>query len=307
MGDPKLASIHIDRDYKRAYNRVQHYDDRIRSIATTKSRCFAAAQSEFDKFLTLKSKQDSIAQMTGIILLAAGLVLPEVGLAVALAKGLVKAENAARKLEMIATNAEWAQKKLEPVAKLREVNELAKSKKEGKEADEQVEKAIGVLEVAMKVIQEDDSLQEKTDALLDFVRDRLLDYDSYYLAFPTKYTGDALYNLVEDILSATEIHLSGEEIEQITNSYLHELLRRYCLRFRPFTFTHVEGYASGTYTIDLTDTQQEWIQTKFGLSVPRGKYFIGKYIIDLETTFFNWGVAPIEKVTPGVLHYGHNV
>jgi hypothetical protein len=310
MGDPNFATNQqIEHDYKRAHDRIDHYNDRIKAIATIRGECYTAAQSAFDKFINMKADPDAVTQIASMILFASTVMMPALGLAVAIGQSFAKAQKAADQLEQLekmAQQVERMNKKIEYVSKAKEHKELGKAQAEAREASEQGEKLTGNIEDSLSIIKEDNDLLTKANEMLDFVREQLIDYEDYYTKNPTKYLNYSLYNLANEILSGTDINFTHEDIEQITNNYLYELIRAYCKRFPPITFTHGGG-VKPYYTITgLNDNQQEWILNRFGISVMRGKYFIGKYIVDLEYTLLNiWGVTPIDK-EEHFTHQGHN-
>jgi hypothetical protein len=298
----------IEEDYDKANNRVAFYGDRLHSLATVKSECFTTARTSFGDFLQLKDEQDSIMKYSGIILLGASLILPEIGIALAIAKSAAKAEQLAvalERVEKLEKNVELVEKGLSKVEKARATNELKTKKKEEKEISEQKEKAIGMFENSMKVVKEDNELLLKSDELLKFVRDTITDHKYYYLINPDKYIL-SLQNMAENTLSGTDIKITDEELDQITKSYLYALISAYCVRFSPLVWIHQFGSKDGYYNIDgLNKNQQRWLIDNFGIYVPRGKYFLKPPIVDLEHTLLTWGVRPVDYTIPPPIRYRH--
>ena len=299
----------INEDFDKANSRISYYSDRIHSIATVKSECFTTAKSSFQDFLQLKDEQDSIMKYSGIILLAASLVLPEIGLGLALAKSATKAKQFAEqleKVEQLEKNLEKVKKGLEYVEKARAKDELKTKKKEEKEVSEQREKVIGTFENSLKIVKEDNELLLKSDELLEFVRDQIIGYKYYYLDTLNRYANGDLYNIADSILSGTDIKLGEDEIDQIAKSYLYELIKSYCISYPPITFVHQLGDSQGFYEIDgLNDTQQKWIFDNFGIGAARGKYFMVPYVFSVQQTLLNWGVKPGNKTTSPPMRYRH--
>ncbi|HWY80855.1 MAG TPA: hypothetical protein VNY10_02765 [Roseiarcus sp.] len=180
----------IEEDYDKANNRIAYYDDRLHSLATVKSECFTTARTSFGDFLQLKDEQDSIMKYSGIILLGASLILPEIGIALAIANSAAKARKLAvvlEKVEKIEKNVQLVEKGLAKVEKARATDELKTKKKEEKEVSEQKEKAIGMFDNSMKVVKEDAALLKKSDELIRFTRDTITDDKYYYLDYIDKY------------------------------------------------------------------------------------------------------------------------
>jgi hypothetical protein len=303
MADDRI----IEEDYDKAKDRVSYYSDRLHSMATVKSECFTTARTSFADFLQLKDEQDSIMKYSGIILLAASIVLPEIGIALAIAKSAAKAEQAAvalERIEQLEKNAELVEKGLAKVEKARAKDELKTKRTEEKEVSEQKEKAIGVFETSMKVVNEDNELLLKSDELLEFVRNTITDYKYYYLMNSDKYNYPFLQTMTDNILAGTDIQLSETEVDQITKSYLYELVKSYCRSFCRSVWSHPFGSNNGHYRIDgLNETQQKWLIDNFGLYIPRGKYFLATPIVDLKRTLLSWGARQVDEVTPPLVSW----
>jgi hypothetical protein len=297
----------IEEDYDRAKDKIDYYSTRLHSIATIRSECFTTARTSFADFLQLKDGQDSIMKYTGIILLAASVVLPEIGIALAIAKSAAKAEQFAvqlERIEQLEKNAELVEKGLAKVEKARATDELKTKKKEEKEVAEQKEKAIGMFENSMKVVNEDNELLLKSDELLKFVRDTITGHKYYYLMNQDKYNFMMLQNMADNILAGTDIKLTEMEITQITKRYLYELVKSYCQTYCRSVWSHPFGSNNGDYRIDgLNETQQNWLIDNFGIYIPRGKYFLATPIVDLKRTLLSWGARQVEEVTPPLVSW----
>jgi hypothetical protein len=299
----------IEEDYDKAKDRTSYYSDRLHSMATVRSECFTTARTSFQDFLQLKDEQDFIMKYSGIILLAGSMILPQIGIALAIAKSAAKAEQVAvalGRIDKLEKNVELVEKGLAKVEKARAKDELKTRKKEEREIAEQKEKAIGIFENSMRVVNEDNDLFLKSDKLLEFVRDTITDYKYYYLINPDKYAYPLLQNMANDILSGTDIKLDEKDIDQITKSYLYELIKSYCRTFCPIIWSHTFGSTTGYYKIEsLNETQQKWLIDNFGFRIPRGKFFLATPIVDLKRTLLSWGVPQVDEVTQPAMRYRH--
>jgi hypothetical protein len=211
----------VDEDYDKANNRVSYYDGRLHSLATVKSECFTAARTSFGDFLQLKDEQDSIMKYSGIILLGASLILPEIGIGLAIVNSAAKAQKLAvvlEKAEQIEKNVQLVEKGLTKVEKVLATHELKMKKTEDKEVSEQREKTIGIFEHSMKAVKEDNELLQKADELINFTRDTITDQKYYNLDHLDKYQFAMLQNMANDILSETDIKIKDEEIDQMNKS-----------------------------------------------------------------------------------------
>src|SRR5580658_1971562 len=138
----RLTYDDVENDYNNAINKVSYYSDRMHSLASVKSDTFSTALNYFSSFLGLKDGQDLITKYSGVVILAAGMILPELGLAAALVKSeakLAQLEELLKMAEKLEKVTERAKSVVEKIGSFREHRELKKGLQEDSDLSEQRE------------------------------------------------------------------------------------------------------------------------------------------------------------------------